>query len=113
MINFFARCHVQRAHQHLRLQPAISIRKKDPFSLSQIRSQMAGMTLAKPALWQRLNAISSHPLVLSRESFQDLTGAIGGTVVYDNNFDLHPFLREKEANRSLDACFLILGRHNN
>jgi hypothetical protein len=104
--------HPQRAREHVGFEPTIRIGKENPIARSRAGANVAGVTLAQPAVWQRVQALQLNARILPRETVENFSGAIAGSVIYDNDLDLHPPLREQMTNRLLDPGLFIPSRND-
>ena len=57
-------CDPQRPRDHIRLQPAIGIGEEDPLACGGAGADMARVTLAQPAVRQRLDPQGLQPRIL-------------------------------------------------
>lgn len=94
MLRFIPFCHAQGARDHIRLEPAISIRKEYPIAGGRARAHVAGMTLAQPAVRQRAHALHLHARVLRRQSLENLARSIRRSVIHNDDLKVHSTLRE-------------------
>ena len=70
-------------------------------------ADVAGVTLAEPAIRQHVHPLHLHARILLRQSPQDFARPVGGAVVHDDDFQLDAALREQLANRLLNPRILI------
>ena len=102
--------HPHGPRDHVGLQPAIGIREENPVARGRAGADVAGVTFAEPAFRQHVHALHLHPRVLLRQPPQDLAGSVGGPIIHDDEFSVHPALREQMMNRLLNPRFLIARR---
>ena len=102
----------QRTRNHVRLQPAVGIGEQQPVARSDTAADVTCVGLAEPAVRQVLDAYRTHARTLGRESPQDVTRRVGGSIVDDDHLECDMPLREQMTNRGFEACFLIARRHD-
>src|SRR5215831_1803340 len=107
MLHVFPDRNTQRACQHIRLKPAVRVREENPFALGQCSARITSMTFSQPALRQRLNSDALYPAVLAGQPLQNLISTVGGTIVYNDNFQFDLGLSKQVSNRGLDARLLV------
>lgn len=108
-MNVRVRLPARRTGEHVRLMPAIGVREKNPFARGGARAEMAGVTFIQPTVRQNVHAHHSHARVLPCQQPENLAGAVGGTIIHDEDFQLHIALLNQTANRLFDARLLIAG----
>jgi hypothetical protein len=51
---------------------------------------VTGVTIAQPAVRQRVQALHLNARILPRKSVENFPGPIAGSIIYDNDLDLYP-----------------------
>src|SRR5436853_1073014 len=68
---------------------------------------MTGIAFSQPAVGQFMYSLCTYAGIVLSQPPEDFAGAIGGTIINDNDFELHVALGEKVANRISDSRFFI------
>ncbi len=112
MIGPLAFGHTERTGEHVGFEPTICIGEENPIARGRAGANVAGVAFAEPAVRQRVHALHLNARILPRESVKNFPGAIAGSIIYDNELDLHPALRQQMSNRLLNPGLFIPSRND-